>query len=58
MLGGLVDRSVLKNASLAAAAGAAVYRLPLREFAPRRDVHPILSLPACWCALRGGVLPG
>ena len=50
VLGGLIDRSVLAGASLSRArsSGATVRRLPLREFAPRADVHPILSLPACW----------
>ena len=54
VLGGLIDRSVLKGASLRECTrqGATrVRRLPLREFAPRPDVHPILSLPACWSIL-------
>jgi hypothetical protein len=50
VLSGLVDRTVAKGASLERAreSGAkAVYRLPVREHAPRTDVHPIFSLPTC-----------
>ena len=59
VMGGLIDRSVLKGATLACArqAGARARRLPLREYAPRADVHPIQSLPACWsmlCDVHGG----
>lgn len=50
VISGLIDRSVIADASLsrAQACGAIARRLPLREFAPRNDVHPILSLPVCW----------
>jgi len=50
VLGGLIDRSVDRGASLTRALehGAVARRLPLREFAPRADVHPILSLLSCW----------
>ena len=49
ILGGLVDRTVKKGTTLrrATAAGAEARRLPVREFAPRSDVHPILTLNAC-----------
>ena len=49
VLGGLVDRSVDKGQSLSRAleSGAIARRFPVREFAPRKDVHPILALPAC-----------
>ena len=59
VMGGLIDRSVLKGATLSCAEQAAsrARRLPLREFAPRPDVHPILGLPTCWeilCDVNGG----
>mgnify|MGYP003686173855 CR=1 FL=1 len=43
---GLVDRSVASGASLERGrmVGAKCMRLPLREYAPRSDVHPILSV--------------
>jgi len=43
---GLVDRSVASGSSLERSrfAGAKCRRLPLREYAPRSDVHPILSV--------------
>ena len=46
VVGGLVDRSVINRATAerAETAGARCVRLPLREFAPRPDVHPILSV--------------
>jgi len=49
VLGGLIDRSVRSGATLARAheSGAVARRLPLREHAPRSDVHKILSLPSC-----------
>ena len=50
IVSGLIDRTVRARASLdrARESGAkAIYRLPVREHAPRADVHPILSLTAC-----------
>jgi tRNA (guanine9-N1)-methyltransferase len=43
---GLIDRSVASGSSLERSrmAGGRCRRLPLREFAPRPDVHPILSV--------------
>jgi tRNA (guanine9-N1)-methyltransferase len=43
---GLVDRSVATGSSLERSrmAGGGCRRLPLREYAPRSDVHPILSV--------------
>ena len=43
---GFVDRSVKKGTTLrrAEAAGARARRLPLTEYAPRSDLHPILSI--------------
>ena len=48
VVGGLVDRSVAKGQTLRRAidGGARARRLPIREFAPRSDLHPILTLPA------------
>jgi tRNA (guanine9-N1)-methyltransferase len=45
VVGGLIDRSVASQATLrrAEAHRVSARRLPLREFAPRGDVHPILS---------------
>ena len=45
VIGGLIDRSVASQATLrrAEAHRVSARRLPLREFAPRGDVHPILS---------------
>lgn len=59
VVGGLVDRSVLKGATLqrAVSCGAAARRLPVREHAARKDVHPILTLTACvhvLCEVNGG----
>ena len=59
VLGGLIDRSVKKGITLkrALASGAEARRLPVREFAPRNDIHPILTLPACvhvLCEMNGG----
>ena len=59
VLGGLIDRSVKKGHTLqrALASGAAARRLPIREFAPRSDLHPILTLTACvqvLCEVNGG----
>ena len=55
VLGGLIDRSVARGASLrrASDSACAVRRLPLREHAPRGDVHPILSLVSCVSILSG-----
>ena len=49
VIGGLIDRSVDKNQSLQRArdAGAIARRFPIREHAPRADIHKILALPAC-----------
>ena len=46
VVSGLVDRSVVSGRSLerSRAAGGRAVRLPLRECAPRPDVHPILSV--------------
>ena len=46
VVGGLVDRSVVQHATTdrARACGATAVRLPLREFAPRSDVHTILNV--------------
>ena len=46
VVGGLVDRSVVQHATTdrARACGAPAVRLPLREFAPRSDVHTILNV--------------
>ena len=48
VIGGLIDRTIRKGASLQRAkdSGARAYRLPIREHAPRSDIHPILSLPS------------
>ena len=59
IIGGLIDRSVKKRATLerALASGAQARRLPIREHAPRSDLHPILTLTACvhvLCELNGG----
>ena len=48
VISGLIDRSVIKGASLKRAeeSGAQAYRLPIREHAKRSDTHPIMALPA------------
>ena len=53
VLGGLIDRTVRSRVSLdrAQQEGAIARRLPLREYAPREDIHPILSLNAVWSIL-------
>lgn len=59
VVGGLIDRSVKKGRTLQLAcdSGAEARRLPVREHAPRPDVHPILTCVACvqiLCELNGG----
>ena len=46
VVGGLIDRTVIKNhtLNLARDAGVRVARLPLKEFAPISNVHPILDV--------------
>ena len=59
IIGGLIDKSVKKGLTLQRAAdhGAEAYRLPVREHAPRSDLHPIMTVTGViqvLCALEGG----
>ena len=48
VVGGLIDRSVMKNHTLelAARVGVRAARLPIREYAPVSNAHPILDVVA------------
>ena len=59
VIGGLIDKSVKKGMTLKRAvnSGAEAYRLPVREHAPRADLHPIMTVTGViqvLCALEGG----